>query len=201
MPNDVNQPTKAAARRGRPRSDRLHDAILHAAVDLLLEGGFRSVSMDAIAARAGVGRMTIYRRWPNKAAIVMDAFVRRVDPNTLFEAGADFAQTVRLQMRTMAKAFRGSDGALLRTLLAEAQFDRELATALHDRWTMPRRRMARAFFEDGVRRGELKPDLDVDAVIDVLYAPLYYRLQMGTGDVSDAYVDAIFDQAMHGLAL
>ena len=143
--------------------------------------------------------MTIYRRWPNKAAIIMDAFVTRVDPGTLFSPASSFKESIRLQMRTMAKAFRGKDGALIRVLLAEAQFDPELAKALRERWTMPRRRMAIEYFGEGMRQGALRPDIDPDAMIDLLYAPLYYRLQMGTGPLSDAYVDEIFEHGMKGL--
>jgi AcrR family transcriptional regulator len=190
----VTQP----ARGGRPRSEKLHQAILKAA-ELVLATGFRAVSMEAIAARAGVGRMTVYRRWPNKAAIVMDAFVMRVDSDTLFSPAKDFAESIRLQMRTMAKAFRGKDGTLLKTLLAEAQFDPELAEALRERWTMPRRRMAIAYFRQGISDGALRADIDPNAMIDLLYAPLYYRLQMGTGPLSDSYVDEIFDHGMKGL--
>jgi len=184
---------------GRPRDQQIDHAILEAAVDLVLAKGFRALSMDAIAARAEVGRMTIYRRWPNKASVVMDAFVARVDPNTLFLPAATYLDSIRLQMRTMAKAFRGKDGALIRALLAEAQFDSELAATLRERWTMPRRRMAIAFFEEGIRKGLLRRDADPNAVIDLLYAPIYYRLQMGTGPLSDAYIDEIFAHAMNGL--
>src|SRR6202007_2744822 len=123
------------------------------------ESGFKALSMDAIAGRAGVGRMTIYRRWANKAAIVMDAFVARVDPNTLFSPAKSYIESIRLQMRTMARVFRGKDGALIRALLAEAQFDSELATAVRERWTMPRRRMAIAYFEEGKRKGFLRSDV------------------------------------------
>jgi AcrR family transcriptional regulator len=184
---------------GRPRSPRIQSAILKAAVDLVLESGFKALSMDAIAGRAGVGRMTIYRRWPNKAAIIMDAFVGRVDPNTLFLPAKNFEESIRLQMRKMAKAFRGKDGALIRALLAEAQFDPELATALRERWTMPRRSMAISYFEEGQEKGFLRQDADPNAIIDLLYAPIYYRLQMGTGPLSDAYIDEIFEHAMKGV--
>jgi AcrR family transcriptional regulator len=184
---------------GRPRSEHLHQAILKAAVDLVLTSGFRSLSMDAIAAHAGAGRMSIYRRWPNKAAIIMDAFVLRVDPGTLFSPGTTYLESIRLQMRTMARAFRGKDGTLLRVVLAEAQFDPELARALRERWTMPRRRMAIEYFREGIRQGVLRPDVDPDAMIDLLYAPLYYRMQMGTGPLSDAYIDQIFEHGMQGL--
>jgi AcrR family transcriptional regulator len=184
---------------GRPRSPRIQQAILKAAVDLALESGFRAISMDDIAARAKVGRMTIYRRWCNKAAIVMDAFVARVDPGTLFLPAQSYTESIRLQMRSMAKLFRGKDGALIRALLAEAQFDPRLAVELRERWTMPRRKMAIAYFQQGIKDGFLRPDVDPDAMIDILYAPIYYRLQMGTGLLSDAFVDEIFDHAMKGL--
>ncbi|MBB6142309.1 AcrR family transcriptional regulator [Silvibacterium bohemicum] len=190
---------RTAAKGGRPRSEQLHQAILQAAVHLVLTSGFRSLSMDAIAAEAGVGRMTIYRRWPNKAAIIMAAFVMRVDPGTLFKPADNFIESIRLQMRTMAKAFRGRDGALIRVLLAEAQFDPELAKALREQWTLPRRKMAAEYFRSGIRDGILRADIDPEAMIDILYAPLYYRLQMGVGALSDAYVDEVFEHAMKGL--
>jgi hypothetical protein len=74
-------------------------------------------------------------------------------------------------MKTTAKAFRGKDGTLIRVLLAEAQFDPELALALRERWTMPKHRMAVDYFREGVRLGVLRPDIDPDAMIDLLYAP------------------------------
>ena len=88
---------------------------------------------------------------------------------------------------------------MVKALLAEAQFDAELATAFRERWTLPRREMARAFFQEAVRREELRPDLDIEATIDLLYAPMYYRLQMGTGPLSEAYIDSLFHHAMKGL--
>jgi AcrR family transcriptional regulator len=199
MRSRATEQQSLSATGGRPRNPRIQQAILQAAVDLVFESGFKALSMDAIAGRAGVGRMTIYRRWPNKAAIIMDAFVARVDPNTLFLPARSYLESIRLQMRTMARAFRGRDGYLIRALLAEAQFDPELASALRERWTMPRRRMAIAYFEEGKKKGFLHPDADPNAIIDVLYAPIYYRLQMGTGPLTDAYIDEVFETAMRGL--
>ena len=193
------KPETAQATVGRPRNPQIDQWILDAAAHLVLTNGFRALCIDAIATKAGVGRMSIYRRWPNKAAIVMDAFVARVDPNTLFVPRATYLETIRMQMLTMGRAFRGKDGILLRALLAEAQFDSELAAALRERWTMPRRRMAIAFFEDGIRKGYLRKDLDPDIMIDLLYGPIYYRLQMGTGLLTDAYIDDVFANAMAGL--
>jgi AcrR family transcriptional regulator len=197
MKTQLEQPNTATG--GRPRSPEIDRAVLAAAVKLVLAQGFGTLTMDTIAAAAGVGRMTLYRRWPNKAAIVMEAFVSRVDPNTLFVSGENYLEGIRLQMRAMAKIFRGKDGVLMRSLLGAAQLDPELAMALRDRWTMPRRRMAIAYFRDGMKQGYLRPDADPEVIIDLLYAPMYYRLQMGTGPLSNTYVDEIFDHVMNGV--
>lgn len=86
----------------------------------------------------------------------------------------------------------GTNGALVRALLAEAQFDPKLAKAFRERWTIPRRRLGIAVVEEAIRQGEMSADVDPADVIDILYGPIYYRLQMGTGTLSTAYVDKIF---------
>jgi AcrR family transcriptional regulator len=183
---------------GRPRSERRHKAILQAAMDLVVEFGFRGVSVESLAAKTGVAKTTIYRRWPNKAAVVMDAFMERL-LWTQFPNTKKTTESIRLQMHSMAKAFRTKDGAIVKALLAEAQFDGELATAFRERWTLPRRKLALAVLQKAVSQGELRSNIDLEATIDLLYAPMYYRLQMGTAPLSDEYIDEIFDQVMEGL--
>jgi len=199
MNQNTRQPGSTAVKGGRPRNPRTQQRILNAAADLVLEQGFKALTIDAIAGRAGVGRMTIYRRWPNKAAIVMDAFFARMDPNTLFRPDKPYIESIRLNMRAMAKAYRGKDGALIRTLLGEAQFDPELAVAIREKWVMPRRRIAIPYVEQGIRNGFLRPDIDPNVMIDLLYAPFYFQLLIGTATLSDAYIDKIFDHAIAGL--
>ena len=182
----------------RPGSERRHEAILQTAIELVIEFGFRAVSVESIAAKTGVAKTTIYRRWPNKAAIVMDAFMERL-LRTQFPVTERALDSIRLQMHTMARAFRSKDGAVLKALLAEAQFDPELATAIRERWTLPRRKLALTVFQRAVSQGDLRPDIDLEATIDLLYAPMYYRLQRATAPLSDAYIDEIFDQVMKGL--
>jgi AcrR family transcriptional regulator len=188
-----------ASRGGRPRSKEVHQAILQATFDLVLQNGFRAVSVESIAAAAGASKATIYRRWPNKAAIVMDAFTSKVGSGSLFPKMSSATESIRLQMRAMAKSFRGSDGALVKMLLAEAQFDPELAKAFRERWTIPRRKLGMAVVQEAIQRGEMPSDVNPGDVIDILYGPIYYRLQMGIGPLSDAYVEGIFLQAMKGL--
>lgn len=173
--------------------------MLRAALDLVLEVGFRGVSVEGIAAKTGVGKTTVYRRWPNKAAVVMEAFVGLLGPASRFPENESATESLRLQMQITAKAFRGRLGALVRALLAEAQFDPELAKAFHEKWTIPRRKLVHEILEKASKQGEVRKDLDLEAATDAFYGPIYYRLLMGPGHISEMYVDRIFSQAMNGL--
>ncbi len=191
---------KQVSGRGRPRSEAAHKAILAAALDQVFAIGFRALTVDAIAAKANVGKMTIYRRWPNKAAIVMDAFLTLIGPDTEFPERPRARDRIKLQMRLQAKFFRGKFGKMIKALLGEAQFDPELAEAFRERWIEPRRRMTKKVLEEAVHQGDLPSDLDFEAAVDLLYAPVYYRLQIGTGPISEAYTDRIFEKVMKGLS-
>jgi AcrR family transcriptional regulator len=194
MREEVTQAPKG----GRPRSKQLHQAMLKAALDLVLEVGFRAVSVEAIAAKTGVGKTTLYRRWPNKAAVIMEAFIGLLGPASRFPENERAVERLRLQMHITAKAFRGRVGALVRALMAEAQFDPELAKAFRENWTLPRRKLVYETLEEAIRQGGVRADIDIEAAIDAFYAPIYYRLQMGTGPISESYVDSVYEQAMEG---
>ncbi len=185
--------------RGRPRSDKVHRAILEAALETVEQIGFRALTIDAIAAKAGVGKMTIYRRWPNKAAVVMDAFLTIVGPGTGFPTEPRAVNSIRLQMRLQAKFFRGKFGKIIKTLLGEAQFDSELAEAFRERWILPRRLMTRGMLEQAIRQLDLRPDIDLDTATDMLYGPIYYRMQIGSGPIDDEFTDKIFADVISGL--
>ncbi len=182
----------------RFRGERLQQAILKAALDLVLEVGFRAVSVEAIAAKTGVGKSTIYRRWPNKAAVIMEAFLGQFSAASRFPENDSAVERLRLQMQNTAKAFRGRVGALVRALLAEAQFDAELAEAFRESWTLPRRKLVHEILEEAIKQGGVRTDIEIEAAIDAFYAPIYYRLQMEIGPISEAYVDSVFEQAMDG---
>jgi len=186
------------ARRGRPRNDHIHRLILNTALDLAFEVGFRALSVEAIAAKAGVGKTTIYRRWPNKGAVVMDAFLSIVGPKTSFPSRDRAIESIQLQMRTQVKAFRSKYGRMIRSLVGDGQFDPEVLEAFRQRWILPRRQLARSTIELAMKQGDLRSDLDVDTVIDTLYAPIYYRLMFETGPISDAYADGLYQSVIEG---
>jgi AcrR family transcriptional regulator len=155
--------------------------------------------MEAIAATADVARTTIYRRWRNKESVIMDAFLEEIGPTIAFPTLPNARESVRLQMKLLAKAFRGKAGLLIRSLLAEAQFNPELQTAFRERWIAKRRASAIAVIKAGIVSGELPSRIDPDILLDVLYGGLYYRLFIGTGAISDDYVDSVWDTVVGGL--
>lgn len=190
---------KHAIPRGRPRSDKAQRAILKAALGLVAEIGFRALTMEAIAAQAGVGKMTIYRWWPNKAAVVMDAFLTLVGPGSAFPEAPTALISIKLQMRLQARFFQSNLGRTIKALLGEAQFDVELSEAFRERWIMPRRRLTKEVLGVAIQRGEVRANIDIEMAIDMLYAPIYYRFLLGTGAINDAYTDGLFEQVAKGL--
>jgi AcrR family transcriptional regulator len=181
-------------RRGRPRSEAARTAILRAALELLEARGFAVLSVDAIADRAQVGRATIYRWWPNKAAVVMDAFLTDTAPQMPFPDTGSAREDLRQQMRSVIRLFN-----LPRTsrpfvaLIAESQHDQVLAQALRERFIASRRDTAKAVLARGVERGELRADIDPDVTLDALYGALYYRLLISGERLTPRYADVLID--------
>jgi AcrR family transcriptional regulator len=186
---------------GRPRSERAHRAILRAANELLESDGFAAVTVEAIAERAGVSKATIYRWWPNRAAVVMDGFLSIVSSEVPFPHTGHAREDIRIHMRRLAEAFGGKMGRTVAALIAEGQADPELAEALRSRWLSVRRTEAREILELGIERGELRDDIDPEVAVDVLYGPIYYRMLVGHAPLDGDFADVLADHAFAGLAV
>jgi len=184
---------------GRPRSERARRAILQAANELLEGEGFAAVTVEAIADRAGVSKATVYRWWPNKAAVVMDGFLSTVSSEVPFPHTGHAREDIRLHMRRLTEAFGGKIGRTVAALIAEGQADAELAEALRSRWLSVRRAEAREILELGIERGELREDFDPEVAVDVLYGPIYYRLLVAHAPLDDEFADALADHIFAGL--
>ena len=166
----------------------------------MLEGeGFAEVTVEAIADRAGVSKATVYRWWPNKAAVVMDGFLSTVSSEVPFPHTGRAREDIRLHMRRLAEAFDGKMGRTVAALIAEGQADPELAEALRSRWLSVRRAEAREILELGVERGELRGDIDLEVAVDVLYGPIYYRMLVGHAPLDEGFADALADHVFAGL--
>jgi AcrR family transcriptional regulator len=174
-------------------------AILDAAVQLVEEHGWGEVTVEAIAARAGTSKTTIYRWWPGKAAIVMDAFLAAAEPSTEMAPAGSLRIELAAQMKDLWRFFtESSAGRTITALVAEAQANPELATALRERWLAPRRAVAAAAYERARDRGELHPDVDDGVLTDALYGPLYFRLMFGHAPVDDAVIESLVDTVLRG---
>jgi AcrR family transcriptional regulator len=164
---------------GRRRNEAAKDAILDAAFRLLSDPGTESLTIDAIAAEAGVGRQTIYRWWPSKGAVVADAMARHARAVVPERDTGSFAGDLEA---FLTDSFAGledeSFAARLRQIVATAQHDEHVARVLAD-FTAARRAALRALLERGRDAGELAPHADLDMLVDMAYGVLYYRLLVG----------------------
>ncbi len=183
---------------GRPRSEAAREAILSAALRLVTGHGFRAVTVNEIAAEAGVGKMTIYRRWPNKAAVVMDSLLALIGGETDFPEAESALGSLRRQLDLQVAFFRSPRGTLIRSLIAEAQADPELAAAFRERWLDPRREGVRQVIARAIGEGSLRADLDFEAAIDMLYGPLYYRLLLGAGPLDEQFAEQVYGRFLDG---
>ncbi|HSK99172.1 MAG TPA: TetR/AcrR family transcriptional regulator [Rubrobacteraceae bacterium] len=172
---------------------------MQAANKLLEKEGFAATTVEAIAERAGVSKATVYRWWPNKAAVVMDGFLSTVSSEVPFPHTGHAWEDIRLHMRRLTEAFSGKMGRTVGALIAEGQADTELAEALRSRWLSVRRAEAREILELGIERGELREDLDPEVAVDILYGPIYYRLLVAHAPLDEDFADALAEHIFAGL--
>ncbi len=186
---------------GRPRSEQARAAILSSTLELLEELGFAELTIEAVAANAAVGKATIYRWWPNKAMLVADAFMSSVVRETRFPDTGSVREDLRAQMQRLAGIFRGPRGRIIRSLIGGGQSDPELIAAFSNRWLLPRRAEAFGILQRGIDRGQLPADIDRNMLLDTLYGPLYFRMLVGHGPLSNTFVDDVCDAVMSGVML
>ena len=193
--------TTHAAPRGRPRSEKARKAILGAAAELLLARGLSAVSMDAVAERAGVSKATIYRWWPTKETLALDALytewdTTRPSPRDTGSLRGDLLAMMRPWARL---ATSRPYGRVLAALITEAQTDPVFAAVYRQRLLEPRRDQARAVFLRAIERGEIPADTKVEVALDLLYGPLYHRLLHGHAPLNDRFTQDVIDMALNGI--
>ncbi len=192
--------TVAPPRRGRPRSERARGAVLEAAAELLLERGLAAVSMDTVAARAGVSKATIYRWWPTKETLALDALYHEwagVPPAR--DTGTLRGDLLSLFRPWVRLAGQRPYGRVIAALLTEAQTDPAFAREYRARFVQPRRDQARAIFRRAIERGEIPADTKVEVALDLLYGAIYHRLLHGHAPLNDRFVRDVIDTALDGI--
>jgi AcrR family transcriptional regulator len=190
---------RAHAPTGRPRDDAARQAVLQTTADLLEEVGFDKLTIEGIAARAGVAKTTIYRWWHNKGVLALEAFLTAVSPKIAFAKTAAPLEDLRAQVQKVGKLYRGRTGRILCELIALGQADAETHQQLLDGYLTPRRVVAKACLQRAIAQGALRKDVDLDAMIDAIYGPIWYRMMLRHGPIDAAYIDTLLDLALHGL--
>lgn len=201
MSNNANVKRGAAGsrRRGRPRSEKGRRAIIKAAQALLAGGGLGAVTMEAVAARAGVGKPTVYRWWPDRHAVAMAALMETELDNPVRSGGGSAIAALRAQLRAIAKGFATATGRHMASMIAAAQNESELSKAFRNHFVLARRAEGKALLERAMQNREVRGDLDVDVALDLLYGSLFFRLLMGHAPLDEGFVDGVLDQALQGM--
>jgi AcrR family transcriptional regulator len=180
------------------RSERARLAVLEAADDLLVERGFAAVTMEGIAARAGVAKQTVYRWWNTKTDVLMDAFLQDLTEELAPPDSGDLATDLRAYLRQLARFLRESDaGAVFRALIAQAQHDPGFAQRFRDHYLDEQRRRDQLPLTRARGRGELPTELNLAAETDQLVGPLYYRILVTDDPVDDEFVDGLVAALLH----
>jgi AcrR family transcriptional regulator len=185
---------------GRPREARADRAIRTAALELMAERGVHSVRMDDVASRAGVGKATIYRRYRSKDQLVTDAVAALVNEIDVPDTGSTREDLLVLMREAVALYSDSLAAGLMPTVVDEMSRNAEFAAVARDRFLSGRRTALRAVFDRGVKRGDLRGELDVDFALDILGGPLFYRLMITGGPIDERLAVNIVELIMRGFA-
>jgi AcrR family transcriptional regulator len=191
----------ATETRGRRRSERSHEAIIAATQELLVERSYPELTIEGIAARARVGKQTIYRWWPSKAALVLEAYLAGSEAVPLPVDGTTAREDIRALLGWLiAVLAQPIGGHVVAGLVGDLQRDADLAEGFHRDVVPARREAMLAALERGRERGEVRADADLDLAVDALHGAVFYRLLLSGEPLSDDFADRLAEQALTGLA-
>lgn len=192
----------ARVRRGRGRrpTEEVRRDILQAAGNLLLEEGMAAFTLERVAARAGASRMTVNKWWPSKGALAFDGYFTVVGPALAFPDTGDIAADLTTQLQAFVRLMRETPaGRVMPELIGQAQTDPELAAALRERYSGPRRRLAVDVVERAKQRGQVRADVDAEAVVDQLWGACYNRLLVPDQPLTDDFATTLVRNLLAGI--
>jgi AcrR family transcriptional regulator len=196
MKTTSNLPTA----RGRPRDEGAQSAILNAALDIVREQGPAALTLDAIAKYSGTSRPTLYRWWPSKGTILLDAVLEATNRAVTYKQSGVFLNDLRQHARDYVALLTGPYGAAYRAVFAEGLANNEFMQQVRTRLIGPRRAMTHKRLIQAVEAGELRGDTDLEGLIDALYGPILYRLILQHQPLTFKYTDAHINHVLKGIA-
>jgi AcrR family transcriptional regulator len=198
----MRSPSEDATARPRPgraperRNQQARAAILHAADDLLAEHGFDKLTIEGIAARAGVAKQTIYRWWPSKVEVLLDTLHEDAESHLAVSEHESVRAQLRQRLRHLAKFLQKDHGQVLLALIGEAQHDQQTADRLQQEFFSGQLAADHARLQRGIASGELPPELPIDETLDALYGPIYFRALVTHQPVKAAFIDGLLERAL-----
>lgn len=183
--------------RGRPRDEEARARILQASLEALEELGYPGITCDSIAERAGASKATIYRWWPHKEAVMLEALRESIAQELPFPDTGSLHEDIRIQLSNFVKLLNGPRGRVFKGMIAAAQSDPKVAEAFRSIWVLPRREFARRGLER--YRNELRADIDLGIVLDAIYGPMYYRLLIGHEPLTIHFAEQVTEMVLAGI--
>ena len=186
------------ARRGRPRSDSTSRRILDAARELLIQGSFADFRMEHVAARAGVGKAAIYRRWGSKQVLAQDVLVELAGPHiAVAETGDTREELLAAVVNPMRAVTETPFGPVIRSLMSQIATDPKLGDPFRATVVQARRAEVAKVIERGIVRGDLRPDADPTIATELLVGPVYFRVMFG-GELTLDFANRVVDAVLRG---
>lgn len=177
--NDDYEDTDSNSKKGRPRSDASRRAILDATRRLLSNTTVQKLSIEAIAKKAGVGKTTIYRWWPNKASVTMDAIFSQPGFQNILPTPASAEEGIYNQLDKVVGQMNGKYGRVVAQIISEIQDDHEAVEGFHRQYLMERCFNLAKLVDKGIKSGEFREDIDIETTVDALIGPIIFRLMGG----------------------
>jgi len=186
--------------RGRPRSDKLHRAILDAARELLIQDGYTRLRLEHVAVRAGVGKATLYRRWRSKEALAQALIADLAAPHLTIEVTGDTREELLAAVMNPLTAITETEfGPVIRALLSQIAGNPALGDPFRATIVAARRNEVEHVIARGIERGDLRPDADAGVATELLVGPVYFRLVFG-GPLDLDFAERLVDTVMRGMA-
>src|SRR4030095_727284 len=182
-----------------PRGERPRRAILNAPRPLREDGGLPAVTMEGVAARAKVGKPTVYRHFGNRHELSMAALMQISGGEVQSAPDSNPLRALKQQLFGIAALFESPTGRFVTSVLASGYGETEISKAFRSHFVQARRDYGRALLERAVDHGEIRPETDLEATVDQLYGAIFYRMLMGHGSVTRQFIATLFDQVMFGL--